>query len=99
MSSKRTKDRPSSLWRLIRDQISREEIVKRLTGKIIDSALNGIVAGAVALWTFFPAFSDCFGRSVHVAHVQVLRAVAANRLVANTMLKSARHVPILFVRS
>jgi hypothetical protein len=54
MSSKRTKRRRSTLWREIHDQAKREEIVKRLVGKVIDSALNGIVAGAFALWTFFP---------------------------------------------
>jgi hypothetical protein len=101
MSSKRTKRRRSTLWREIHDQANREEIVKRLVGKVIDSALNGIVVGAFALWTFFPAgfFSDSFQKSVHVTQVQVLGAVAANRLIAKTVIKPTRQVSKLFVRT
>jgi hypothetical protein len=101
MSSKRTKRRRSTLWREIHDQAKREEIVKRLVGKVIDSALNGIVVGAFALWTFLPAgfFGDSFQKSVHVTQVQVLRAVAANRLIAKTVIKPTRQVSKLFVRT
>jgi hypothetical protein len=101
MTKRRTKRRRSSVWREIRGQLKREEIIKRLVGKIIDSAFNGAVVGIFAVWAFFPKefYTDLVERSAQAAQVQVFRAVAVNRLLAKSVINSTRKVSKLMIHT
>ena len=91
MTEKRARHHRSSVWREIRDQFKREELIKRLAGKLIDNAINGIVLGGFALWTFFPreVFADALQKSAQFSQAQLVRAVTANRQAAKGAVKSA----------
>ena len=78
-------------------------IIKHLAGKVIDSAVKGIITSVVALWTFFPSdlFTDFCRKSTYAAQVVVplvaQPALRGGRLAARSAVKTTRLVSKLLV--
>src|SRR5258705_13047 len=76
MTKKRTKRSRSWVWREIRGQFKREEVVKRIVGKAIDGAFNAVLAGIIAIYASFPKefVADLARGPARVAQEQAIKS-------------------------